>query len=71
MTHSEDEEKLVRFYNTLSDIQIIDFETDDAINLQQWFLILRDIFGINTFEIEKAPNMPEVVLVEDQHDAFA
>jgi hypothetical protein len=34
-------------------------------------LILRDIFGINTFEIEEAPTMPEVVLFEDRYDVFA
>ena len=50
---SENEEKLLRFYGQLTDLNIVDHERDDRIEIRHFLTICRDIFGINTFEIEQ------------------
>ena len=51
---SEDQEKLERLYGGIACMQFCPQpEHDDYISLNNFFVICRDIFGINTFEFEE------------------
>lgn len=49
-----DKKKVARFFDNLSSTQIVDPDVSDFISKRQFFLITRDVFGINTFEITEA-----------------
>ena len=76
---SENEDKLNNLYRALADLDLVaDHNEDDRINFRIFLTICRDIFGLNTFEIddtiedvELGPSAKELAALEEEKRLIA